>query len=176
MEIQTVDPVKLLIGVLFPSKIDIQVYYEHLKTVFGSFDELSDVYDFDFTDYYQKEIGNSISRQFISVGKLINPEEIVNIKLLCNQIEQLFSVDKRRQINLDPGYMDLHKLVLASAKFGRQKIYMNSGIYADPTLFFQKKQFHAYDWSFPDFSSGNYDSFFISVRNAYKKQLNHAVS
>lgn len=176
MEIQTVDPVKLFIGVLYPSKIDIQVYYDHLKTVFGCFDEVSDVYDFDFTDYYQGEIGDSVSRQFISVDKLISPDDIVNIKLLCNQIEQLFSIDNRRHINLDPGYMDLHKLVLASAKYGRQKIYMNGGIYADPTLFFHKKEFHAYDWSFPDFSSGNYNSFFISIRNTYKKQLNHAFS
>ena len=65
----------------------------------------------------------------------------------------------------------MDKFVLASAKYGRQKVYLDKGIYADPTLYYFKKEFHAYSWSFPDFTSGMYNEYFISVRDVYKKQI-----
>lgn len=74
-------------------------------------------------------------------------------------------------VNLDVGYLDFHKLVLASAKYNGQKIYLDQGIYADPTLYFEGGQFHAFENTFPDFKSNTYHEVFLKIRNTYKAQI-----
>ena len=114
-------------------------------------------------------MGKNIFRLFVSFKKLISPEEIVESKLLSNKIENELAIDGKRKINLDPGYMDYHKIVLASAKFGGQKIYIAKGIYGDLTLYY-KKGWKPFDWGFPDFKSGIYNDYLLHIRTLYKKQ------
>jgi hypothetical protein len=171
MEIQDVQSVKLILGIIYHPDIDIRQVLRSLETVFGEPDMQSAVFPFDMTDYYEAEMGDKLLRIFVSYRHLISPIAIAEIKCLCNLIERNLSKHHKRSVNLDPGYMDLDKFVLASAKYGRQKIYIGHGIYADPTLYYFKKAFHAYEWSFPDFKSGRYDTYLIEVRQHYKKQL-----
>jgi len=116
-------------------------------------------------------MGSELKRKFISFINLIEAQKLSEIKRLSNIIEEYYLKENGRSINLDPGYMDMDKFILASAKYGRQKIYLDKGIYADPTLYFFKKEFHAYAWSFPDFSSGMYNEYFVKVRAQYKQQI-----
>ena len=92
------------------------------------------------------------------------------VKVLANKIECKFAVDGSRRVNIDPGYMDFHKLVLASVKFLGQKIYLGKGVYADPTLYYDKG-WKPYDWGFPDFRDGRYNDFLTLVRRAYRQKL-----
>jgi len=64
--------------------------------------------------------------------------------------------------------MDVCKVILASAKYNGQKIYLTDGIYADPTLHYEKGHFHPYPWSFPDFKTGQYERTFTRIRELYK--------
>jgi len=73
-----------------------------------------------------------------------------------------------RKVNLDPGYLDYDKFVLASAKYNGQKIYLDCGIWADLTLHYEKGKFDPYPWSFPDFKSRMYDGAFLEMRRLYK--------
>jgi hypothetical protein len=90
--------------------------------------------------------------------------------LVANGIEQEFASRGNRTVNLDPGYLDYYKVVLASAKFGGQKIYMRDGIYADMTLIHFKGKWESFAWGFPDFKSGIYDEVLSTIRNLYKAQ------
>jgi hypothetical protein len=123
---------------------------------------------FEVTDYYQDEMGWGIQRIFLSFQRLIDPAGLADIKIDTNRIEDELAVDGRRKVNLDPGYMDVCKVVLASAKYNGQKIYLEKGIYADPTLHYQKGHFEPYPWSFPDFKDGRYESVFLRIRELYK--------
>jgi hypothetical protein len=93
----------------------------------------------------------------------------VKIKIKTNEIEDLVAVKGKRKVNLDPGYMDFNKVILASAKYNGQKIYLDLGIYADPTLSFEKGNFNPYPYSFPDFKTGEYNETFLQIRALYKK-------
>lgn len=164
-------PVKLFVGILFSDQDSMQKAMSALNDQFGEIDVQSSDFPFDMTDYYQKEMGGRIRRMFVSHNDLIDPGDLADIKLRTNLMEAAFAESERRTVNLDPGYLDFHKVVLASAKYNGQKIYLCDGIYADPTLWYEKGKFCSHKWSFPDFKSGLYDHFFAEVRARYKRQM-----
>jgi hypothetical protein len=116
-------------------------------------------------------MGKPIFRLFYSHQPLIYPNEIARIKLETNEIEESLAISGNRKVNLDPGYLDYDKFVLASAKYNGQKIYLDQGIYADLTLHYERGDFLPFPWSFPDFKSGIYNSAFLMIRARYKGQL-----
>ncbi len=169
MQPQPVDPVKLFCGVLLSEQADWERMQARLWDCFGPIDYTSKSFVFDATDYYQPEMGAGIRRLFVSFERLIDPAEIVSVKLESNRLEEEFLFSEGgRSINLDPGYMDTFKVVLASAKSGWQKIYLDRGIYADPTLYYRKGAFYPFEWGFPDFKGGLYNEALLQIRQRYK--------
>jgi len=61
-------------------------------------------------------------------------------------------------------------LTLASAKYNSQKIYIDLGIYADSTLWYEKGNYLPYPYSFPDFKMDLYNKVFLHIRALYKGQ------
>ena len=168
---ETVQPVKLFVVTLHRDQSILANAIAKLSGEFGPVDYESTDFPFDITDYYESEMGKNLFRRFYSFQELILPDRIVNIKLKCMEIEREFAVDSRRAVNLDPGYMDTYKLVLASAKYGGQKIYLRDGIYADMTLTMYRRKWESFLWGFPDFKSGIYEAVLNQIRDTYKKQL-----
>ena len=94
------------------------------------------------------------------------------IKIKTNYIENdFFTVNGNRTINLDPGYIALSKLVLASVKERPQRICIGDGIFAEITLYFEKKSFRAWERTYPDYASSEYISYLNNVRNIYAENL-----
>ncbi len=164
-------PVKLVCGILFSDEGLLEQALQSLATAFGRIDYKSPLYAFDCTDYYVAEMGAPIYRQFVSFHDLIHPGRLASIKIACNQMEESLAMVGRRKVNLDPGYMDYDKLVLASAKYNSQKIYLDQGIYADPTLRYERGHYVPAPYAFPDFKSGQYQEAFLHIRAKYKGQL-----
>ena len=161
------DPVKLFVAVLLSDTGLIQEVRNRLESEFGTIDYESELFPFDVTDYYEAEMGDAIQRKFFSFAGLISPDGIADIKLRTNEIEKTFMADGRRSVNLDPGYMDYYKIVLASGKFQGQKIYLSGGVYADLTLYYDK-DWKPFAWGFPDFRSGRYNQTLKKIRELYK--------
>jgi len=160
--------VKLFCGILYVAQESCEQAQISLESAFSSIDYVSPAFDFDSSDYYEKEMGAPIKRRFISFEKLIHPGALPQIKLKTNLFEVDFSVEARRKVNFDPGYMDFNKVILASAKYNSQKIYLDSGIYADPTLWYEKGRFKPYPHAFPDFKNGMYNQVFLDIRTLMK--------
>jgi hypothetical protein len=164
------DPVKLFVGILYSNQEPLQKAIHILEQQFGRIDYKSPEFEFNITDYYKDEMGWPIFRKFVSFANLINPTDIARIKIETNEIEDRLAAEGKRQVNLDPGYMDYNKVILASAKYNSQKIYLDLGIYADPTLWYEKGKFLPYPYSFPDFKSDLYNQVFLHIRALYKGQ------
>jgi hypothetical protein len=164
-------PVKLVCGVLYSDENLYRAALELLMERWGPIDYKSPLYPFDITDYYNHEMGNSINRVFCSFTKLSNPGDLAHIKIECNVIEEQLTVDRHRKVNLDPGYMDYDKFVLASAKYNAHKIYLSNGIYADLTLRYEKGKYVPSPYCFPDFKTGIYNDAFLHIRAKYKGQV-----
>ena len=161
-------PVKLFVVTLHRDPAILDSVTSELIKSFGPIDWQSEDFPFDVTDYYEKEMGLELLRRFLSFQDLIMPDEIAEIKIRTNELENKYRNENRRQINLDPGYLDTYKVVLASTKFGGQKIYIGKGIFADMTLVMYKGQWEGFAWGFPDFKSRRYDAVLSKIRDLYK--------
>lgn len=169
-KVMKIHPVKLIIGFIFKKEDTFTKAAVILGRRFGSIDFKSRILPFCYTNYYEKEIGKDLKRRFISFKKLIFPEDLPKIKNYSNRIEEKFSLKKSRLINIDPGYLDLAKLVLATTKDYNHRVYLDKGIYAEVTLCYQHKTFRPWDWTYPDYRSGEYIEIFNQIREIYFKQ------
>lgn len=142
-----------------------------MRRRFGEIDFESAVFDFAQTDYYREELGPGLKRQFISFKKLILPERLSKIKNFTNKIERKLSGSGRRRVNIDPGYICLSKLVLASTKDYKHRIYLGGGIYAEITLIYQGKTFVPWECTYPDYRSPEYISVFNRIRENLAQEL-----
>ncbi|MFB6290626.1 MAG: DUF4416 family protein [Candidatus Bipolaricaulia bacterium] len=169
------EPVKLFTGLLTSKPEILPKVEDHLSREFGPIDQESSLIPFDFTDYYRQEMGEDIKRKFLSFEELIYPGKLAGVKLLTNDLEDKFSenltVDLSRPVNIDPGYVGLSKLVLATTKNYSHRVYIGEGVYAEVTLQYEDGDFKAQEWTYPDYRSEAYVEFFERVRNSYSKQL-----
>ncbi|MFP3984053.1 MAG: DUF4416 family protein [Desulfurivibrionaceae bacterium] len=164
-------PVKYFIAVLFSSPDLLSLARNVLQENWGKMDLEGDPRLFEVTDYYQAEMGGTLYRSIISFKDLMNPAEIVERKLRCNDLEDTLALENKRRVNLDAGYLDHNKVVLASAKAAGQKIYLGRGIYADLAGRYRSGRYQPFEWSFPDFKDGRYDRELLLIRKEYLRQL-----
>ena len=156
--------VKLVIGFIYNDKSVFDKLKLKLERKFGAFELESPEIEFNCTDYYIKEFGANLKRKFVSFKKPIRPEELFKVKLYTNRLEMKFSSAGARRINIDPGYLTLAKLVLASTKDYAHRIYLKKGIFAEITLSFKGNSFQPLEWSYPDFRTQGYLDIFNQMR------------
>jgi len=165
-------PVKLISGFIYHDEDVYSKTKEILFRRFGKIDFESNIINFNYTTYYNEELGSPLYRRFISFLKLIDPANLVKIKLFTIKIERHFSYKGKRRINIDPGYINLAKLVLSTTKDFYHRIYLKKGIYAEVTLYYKNKKFLDLPTTYPDYSTKEYKEIFTKIREIYKKQIN----
>jgi len=163
--------VKLVVGMISGRKPLFDAAQRELMTQFGPLDYESALMPWEFTDYYSRELGENLGRKFLSFERLIDPERLAEIKSFTNRLEGNFSERGARRINLDPGYLDSAKLVLATTKNRDHRIYIGQGIFAEVTLHFRGKSFRAWEWTYPDYATPEYIAIFNEIRALYREQL-----
>lgn len=166
-------PVKLIVGIITAVPDLLSCVYQRLSVQFGRIDFASNLLPFDYTTYYEAEMGKDLKRQFVSFEKLISAEELAAAKCFSNTVECEFAKGETtpRPVNLDPGYISAAKLVLASTKDHAHRIYLQDGIYAEITLKFYRKTFQPWEWTYPDYRTPAYINIFNHIRHIYMEQL-----
>ena len=171
-------PVKLFIGVLVANSKFIPQVEERLIGAYGAIDHRSDVIPFDFTDYYENEMGDLIDRVFFSFERLIEADQLPEIKRQTNQFEdelapllRTSSASVKRPVNLDPGYIEQAKVILASTKNFYHRIYLGGGVFGEVTMHFKNNTYQFFPWTYPDYQSKDYQEFFLRMRHIFRAQL-----
>jgi len=171
------EPVNLVIGMLSGIPDTFGTVETELEKRYGPIDIKSDLIQFTRTKYYQAEMGCNIMRKFIGFKELIDPVTLASIKIVSNELETRISSNNRynleRVINIDPGYLCKSRIILASTKDFSHRIYLREGIYAEVTLMYSSKErsYKHLQWTFPDYRTDEYISFFNRVRNMYIKKF-----
>ena len=170
-KISQVAPVKLVVGFIYKEESFLRKAELTLQKYFGEIDFKSQELEFNLTDYYKEELGTNLKRGFISFKKLILPQALPKIKILTNRIEEKLSINKTRTINIDPGYLNLAKFVLATTKDFAHRIYIDKGIYAEITLAYHGKSFESWEWTYPDFRTEAYIKILNKIREIFSEQI-----
>jgi hypothetical protein len=168
-------PAKLIVGLILAQAAPVEAIRRQLEIAYGKIDLATDLLPFEATRYYAREMGSPLQRLFWSFEPLLTPERLVDVKHATNALERATALPcgaaGRRCVNLDPGYVDLAKLVLATTKDQQHRLYLGRGIYAEVTLRFTGGCFVPWEWTYPDYRTPAYLAFFDAVRRRYRQQL-----
>lgn len=161
---------KLFTALLSKDKELFSIIREKLSFHFGPVDVTTPVSPWTHSKYYEKEMGTELMRVFLFFERPIGQDSLSDVKIVTNEIERCFMNNTyterpKRLVNIDPGYLTLAKVVLASTKDYAHRIYLGNGIYAEGTLYYKDKTFQPNPHTYPDYRSKESVTMFNEVRN-----------
>jgi hypothetical protein len=171
-ELQIPGKVNLTISVMFLKESVLSEIVSILKSEYGDTDAISDFYSFsDISPYYDPEMGDGIKKIILSFKETINRDDLAEIKLKCVEIEEKYSQNGSRTVNLDPGMISLENFVLATGKNFSHRIYLKKGVFAEVTLMFGKKNtIKELPWTYRDYLYEPARSFLLETRERYRSK------
>ena len=138
----------------------------------------SPAFEFSETEYYNATMGPGLKKYFFTFIRPFDPADLVDVKLLTNKWEDEYASlgihTQPRPLNLDPGYITLGKLILASTKDFAHRIYLNRGIYAEVTLYYKHHHWQHHDCTFADYRREDYQQFFSLCRERLHRRLRNS--
>ncbi|HIE06153.1 MAG TPA: DUF4416 family protein, partial [bacterium (Candidatus Stahlbacteria)] len=106
--------------------------YQKVETLNRAIDMVGSLFDeqpvlsnespFDITDYYEPEFGRDLKRRWCGFGESIPADQILNLKLKSINFEQELAENGKRTVNIDPGIIQLNRVVLATHKDAAHRI------------------------------------------------------
>lgn len=134
----------------------------------------SEIFRFDDTNYYERQMGAGLQKVLFAFERLMNPTELVERKLSTNDWEAEYRAQsdaaEPRPLNLDPGYLTEAKLVLATTKDRDHRLYLDRGIFAEVTLHYHHGEWRGRDWTYPDYRRSEYHRFLTRCRDYYRQR------
>ena len=169
-------PAKYFVALLFADFESMAEVERDLTALLGAIDGKSEVVPWTASKFYDREMGAGLQRGLFSFAALRSPAELARVKLRTQAIEERYRSKETggRRVNLDPGYLDSFKIVLASTKNASQRIYLDHGIYGEATLMYYDGKFHGLPYTYPDYLWPETLSFLTRLRALYLDQLRKA--
>jgi hypothetical protein len=168
-------PVKLFVGMLSADRELFDQAATALADKYGPVDLRSEPVPWKHTGYYRDEMGESLFRCFLFFERLADPGVLPAVKRTTNFIEEQFSSGpgnpRPRRINIDPGYLTEAKVVLATTKDYTHRLYIGEGIYAEVTLQYRGRSFHAIETTYPDYRMQSVITLFMKARGCLRASL-----
>ncbi|MDI6739167.1 MAG: DUF4416 family protein [Candidatus Edwardsbacteria bacterium] len=168
-----VQPVKYFLGLIYSPSVSLWDLERDLQAGFDFIDRKSPALEFhQFTEYYCPEMGGRLYRAWWSLQQLQPPDNLAGIKLAANELERKYLIDSAcRSVNIDPGYLNESRLVLASCKDFSHRVYLGRGVFAEVTMIYRKNGFQPLDWTYSDYRSPEALRFFNGLKQDYRRQL-----
>jgi hypothetical protein len=164
------EPVKPIVALLYRLPEAYAAALRSLEAVLGAPQLLSEPFPFDFTEYYAREMGPGLLRRYACFERHLDPGDLAALKCWTSELESRLAEAGRRRVNLDPGYVTLESLVLASTKPAAHRIYLSRGIHAEVTLLSKQRRFEVLPWTYPDYRLEATRGFFDRVRALYREE------
>ena len=164
-------PAKLFVAAMFREEEVLRRAVAELEGVFGRADFESEVFEFNFTRYYEEEFGRGLRKLFIAFREPLERQMLVDAKLKCIEIERRLSTGHRRRVNLDPGYVTLGSVVLSTTKEGAHRVYLGRGVFAEVALIYMHRRFQPLPWSYADYRTIIAQRFFLKLRERLRGEL-----
>lgn len=166
--IKPFEKVKLVTGIMYTK----DEYYEEalskLITLYGDVDSETDEYYFSsYSVFYDSEMNGTVKKRFLSFKTLIDPGWLSGIKRETNKIEDEFSTNGMRNVNIDPCILTHGAFIMATTKGASFRIPLSDGIYGDLSLVYANKMWSDFYWTYSDVKSVDIKGYLALVRHMY---------
>lgn len=162
-------PCLLVVAVILSPGVESGIVERELEGEFGPVAARLDFVPYAETKYYEREMGEGLTRGFLAFANAIDPGRLAEIKLKTNEIEARLSAGGPRRVNLDPGAVDLGKLVLPSCKEAAHRTYLGRGVHAEIEYRFICGTFAPLEWTYPDYRNPRVLAWFNGLRETLRK-------
>lgn len=169
----------------------LRIALERLEAHWGKIASLGQAFDFVESPYYLRTMlvprpsetsldrtPRALRKQMALFADPYDPAELAADKLQSNRWERdwteeltLSQDDSKRLVNIDPGYLSMTKLVLASTKNREHRIYLRDGIYAEVTLAFRDQVWTSMPWTYADYQRPDVLEFLKLARKGFTSNL-----
>lgn len=164
-------PAALLFAVLYTPDAPLDALRHRVEMEFSPLSHQMHPYKDAHAAFYEREMGEGLLKTIWVCRQLINPRSLVSIKLHTNRLETHYSTRQGRTLNIDPGYMDLARVVLATGKDRANRVYMDRGIYEEITLLYATGQgYQPLPWTYPDYRREDVLQFLEEARRSIHQQ------
>ena len=168
LDIRETQRAAVICAVMAPGEEVVSDTVKQLQRIVGSVKDRSPTYDFDYSSYYEEEMGSNLVKQLIMFEGLSCLDKLPEIKLQTIQLERELATtmdgELCRTANVDPGMVTAESLTLASTKYSGHRICIAPGLYAETTLLFQRGECRPFEWTYPDYCSKLVQEFLLRVR------------
>ncbi|MBF0538928.1 MAG: DUF4416 family protein [Nitrospirae bacterium] len=167
----------LFCGLLYSDVGVSDVAIAAVADAFGAVALRSGQFQWGYYQHYADELGVPIYRRFVVIEGLFDSGAIADVKRRTNEIEDSLreggSIPGRRRVNIDPGYITLAKVVLASTKNYSHRVYLRDGIYAEVTLIYNKGNglYMPHLFTYHDYKEPATNDFLLQSRDALNKAV-----
>jgi hypothetical protein len=163
--------VKYFVAIMYQTEFPIESLLLRLDTKFGKRETVYGPIDFSWSEYYASEMGDNLKKMYICYEALEDRDALPSIKIFTNAIEEEYAVDKKRVVNIDPGYIARDKVVLATTKDFYHRLYLHDGIFGEVTLHYKRGQYRFFSWTYPDYRQKEVYALFEKARSSLVKHL-----
>jgi len=168
-------PVKIVVNCFYADEKALEEAKTQLVEYLGPIEDEMTPLDFNFTRYYESEMGSDLKKTIFSFERLTEPESLVAIKHFTDALERKIAdargTPENRPVNIDPGQIYLERFLLATGKNVSHRIYIGRGVFADLTLMFIGGHYVRLPWTYVDYLHPKTLAFLEQVREKYRLQL-----
>ena len=143
----------LFFGILYRSDLFSEdVMVQKIENLYGKVISFTPEFN-PLAAYYSKDMGqeNLLKRIFLVTTAVFPREFLLTNKLLSLEWEREWSVDAKRMVNVDLGFVSVENFILATTKNYSHRVFLGQNIFADLTYQCAEGSFQTLPWTYPDF-------------------------
>ena len=145
------------------------------EELFGPVGLRNEPFSFQHTAYYTSTMGPNLQKQLWVFERLASLDSLAAHKLATTRLEVELAASglypEPRPLNLDPGFLNLGKFMLATTKDKDHRLYLRDGIFAEVTLRYCDKEYVPWPWTYADYREDQVRDFLNRAREYYKQRL-----
>ncbi len=147
----------------------LEIAEQKIQKDFSEIISETEEYTTTYSKYYEKEMGKNLVKKFVVVDKIIQKDELIRLKKYSQMLEKELSIADNRNVNIDPLYLDLDQVVVATSKWRGNRIYIGENVFAELELWYHHKSFQPFLWTYLDYKEKI--DFFNQTRQIFKKKM-----
>ena len=168
-------PPVMLVAACFSRHADALAWaMARMEEAFGPVALASEPFPFVHTPYYVPTMGEGLTKVLWAFARPVPMGDLPAIKRTANALEAeaaaLGRWSEARPVNIDPGYLEAGKFVLATTKDQAHRLHIGDGIFAEVTLHWRGGAWQPWPWTYADYREPAVLAFLGKARERWRRR------